>query len=106
MLVAIETPWAGLDAGEKAKKYLRNCIRDSLARNEIPWASHAMLAWTDALYETDEEQRLEGINVNKRMILRVDLVAVYSDHGISKGMQQAITWARMNGKRVESRRIY
>jgi hypothetical protein len=106
MIVVIESPWAGLGAGEKAKKYLRNCIRDSLARNEIPWASHAMLAWTEALYETDTEQRLEGINVNKKMIIRAELIAVYTDHGISKGMQTAITFARMHGKRVESRRLY
>jgi len=59
MLTVIESPWAGLGAGEKAKKYLRNCIRDALARNEIPWASHAMLAWTEALYETDVEQRAD-----------------------------------------------
>lgn len=106
MLVAIESPWAGLGAGEKAKKYLRNCIRDSLARNEIPWASHCMLAWTEALYETDEEQRIEGINVNKRMLLRVDLIAVYTDHGVSKGMHEAVRWARMHGKKIENRRLF
>jgi hypothetical protein len=106
MLVVIESPWAGLGAGERAKKYLRNCIRDSLARNELPWASHGMLAWTEALYESDPEQRAEGINVNKRMILRADLIAVYLDHGVSKGMQTAITWARMHGKKVESRRLF
>lgn len=106
MLVVIESPWAGLGAGEKAKKYLRACIRDSLARDELPWASHAMLAWTEALYETDDEQRAEGIEVNKRMVLRADLIAVYTDHGISAGMAVAIRYARMHGKKVAERRIY
>jgi hypothetical protein len=106
MLTVIESPWAGLGAGEKAKKYLRNCIRDALARNEIPWASHAMLAWTEALYETDVEQRAEGIEVNKLMIMRADCIAFYVDHGMSKGMHQAWIWARMHGKSVEKRTLY
>lgn len=107
MLVCIESPWAGLDAGERAIAYLRNCIRDSLSRSEIPWASHAMLAHTRALYEEDEEQRNEGIDVCKRFIKdRADLVVVYCDHGVSRGMKEAIRWARMHGKKVEFRMIY
>jgi hypothetical protein len=106
MLVVIESPWAGLGAGEKAKKYLRACIRDALARNEIPWASHAMLAWTEALYETDEEQRSEGINVNKLMILKADLVAFYVDKGMSAGMHLAQRWCVMHGKKFEKRTLY
>jgi len=105
-LVVIESPWAGLDAGTKAKKYLKGCIRDVLARNEIPWASHAMLAWTEALYESDEEQRAEGILVNKSMILRADLVALYVDHGISKGMEAAKLWSAMHGIPMEKRTLY
>lgn len=105
-LTVIESPWAGLGAGEKAKTYLRACIRDSLARNEIPWASHAMLAWTDALYESDEEQRAEGINVNKLMILKADLVAFYVDKGMSHGMQLAHRWCIMHGKPFVKRTLY
>lgn len=107
MLVVLESPWAGLDAGPKAEAYLRNCIRDSLAREEIPWASHAMLALTRALYEEDPDQRAEGIETCKRMIqLHAQKVVVYADHGISTGMRAAITWARMHGKPVELRTIY
>lgn len=105
-LAVIESPWAGLDAGSKAKHYLKQCIRDSLARGEIPWASHAMLAWTEALYEGDEEQRAEGLLVNKKMILKADVVAIYVDKGKSGGMKEAETWARMHGITVEIRNIY
>ena len=105
-IVAIESPWAGLDAGTKAKRYLRNCIRDSLVRGEIPWASHAMLAWTEALYEMEEEQREEGMEVNKQMIQKVDLVAFYVDFGMSKGMERAWLWAGYMGKKREKRTIY
>jgi hypothetical protein len=106
MLVVIESPWAGLGAGEKAKAYLRACIRDSLSRDEIPWASHAMLAWTRALYEEDEEQRAEGIQVNKRMIVKAELIAIYVDHGISAGMREAEIYSKMHGKTVERRSLY
>jgi hypothetical protein len=106
MLVVLETPWAGLGAGEKAKTYLRACIRDVLARGEIPWSAHATLSWTSALYDADEEQRAEGLDVKKRMILCADILAIYTDKNITNEMQTAITWARMHGKKVDMRRIY
>ncbi|HXJ94189.1 MAG TPA: hypothetical protein VMT20_15180 [Terriglobia bacterium] len=105
-VTVIASPWSGLGAGDKAKAYLRACIRDSLARDEIPWASHAMLAWTRALYEEDEEQRAEGILVSKKMIVKCELVAVYVDHGISAGMKEEEIYAKMHGKRVERRSLY
>ena len=65
-----------------------------------------MLAWTEALYESDEEQREEGITVNKKMILRADIVAFYIDFGMSSGMTRAFTWASMHGKKTVRRTIY
>jgi hypothetical protein len=106
-LVVIESPWAGLGAGERALDYLRNCIRDSLARGEIPWASHAMLAHTRALYEEDEDQRAEGLETNREMIrCHAQLVVFYTDHGMSPGMKLARQWAGMHGVRIEERKIY
>lgn len=107
-LVAIESPWSGMPGGlGRAELYLRNCIRDCLHRQEVPWASHAMLALTHALYEDDLEQRYEGLEVNHTMIQNyVDYVALYVDHGISRGMLQAEAWAREAGKRVERRYIF
>lgn len=107
LLVVVESPWAGLGAGPKAVDYLRACIRDTLSRGEIPWASHAMLAYTRALYEEDEEQRNEGIEVCKRMIFsHAQKVVFYLDHGLSEGMRKAFIWARMHGKPTEGRLIY
>lgn len=106
-LVVIESPWAGLGAGERAADYLRQCIRDALARGEIPWASHGMLAATRALYEEDEDQRAEGLEVNRSMILHhADLIVFYTDHGMSAGMRMARQWAGMHGKKIEERKIY
>jgi hypothetical protein len=107
MFVSVETPWRGLGAGEKAQAYLRACIRDALARDELPWASHAMLAWTRALYDEDPDQREEGLKVHKEVIrTKVDKIVFYVDHGMSSGMRNARTWAIMQGKPFEERRIY
>lgn len=115
-LVIVESPWAGLGANQvdernllqsKAAIYLRKCIRDSLARGEIPWASHAMFALSRSLYEEDADQRMEGIEIGKRAIKDLaSKVVFYVDHGISPGMQQARTWAIMNGVEIEMRKIY
>lgn len=106
-LVAIESPWAGLGAGERALEYLRACIRDSLSREELPWASHGLLAHTRALYEEDPDQREEGLETNRQFIrYHCSFVALYVDHGISPGMLMARRWAVMHGKRTEERRIY
>lgn len=106
-LVIIESPWAGLGAGERALSYLRQCLRDSLSRQEIPWASHAMLAHTRALYEEDADQRLEGLEVNREMIrCYSSFIALYVDHGISPGMRMAQRWAAMHGKKIVERKIY
>jgi hypothetical protein len=118
MLVVIESPWAGLGADKvesladmercQAFIYLRACIRDSLSRGEIPWASHAMLALTRALYEEDPDQRQEGIDLNKQLIKSeaIKLVVLYEDFGISRGMKEALIWSRIHGKPVEFRTIY
>jgi hypothetical protein len=107
-LVALESPWSGLDGGgPKSLDYLRNCIRDSLSRGEIPWASHGMLAHTRALYEEDPDQRLEGLEINKDFIyFHANKVVFYIDHGMSDGMKAARTWAVMANKPFETRRIY
>lgn len=113
MLVVVESPWRGLankrlpDPYAKSKHYLRQCLRDCLVRGEIPWASHAVLAWTRALYEEDADQRAEGIQVCKDMIQHhAQKVVLYVDFGITTGMHEALIWARMHGKPTEERRIY
>ena len=107
ILVAIESPWAGLDAGPRALDYLRQCIRDSLARGEIPWASHAMFAHTRALYEEDPEQRAEGIMTAMHFIRKhAQLVAFYEDHGMSEGMKLAHREAIIHRKPIVRRKIY
>lgn len=106
-LVGIETPWKGLGAGYKAERYLRNALRDSLARGELPWASHCMLAQSRALYDEDLDQREEGLLVNQAFIQGyATCIVFYVDHGMSEGMERAWIWAGMYGKSREKRKLY
>ncbi len=108
LLVGIETPWKGLDGGgERALDYLRNALRDSLARGELPWASHCMLAMSRALYDEDIDQREEGLLVNQNFILHyASKVVFYTDHGMSEGMLRARTWCGLYSKPFEFRKLY
>lgn len=105
-LVVVVNPWVGLGAGKKAEAYLRNCIRDCIARGELPWAAHCMFDLSRALYIEDAEQRTEGLYLQKMMILKSDKLAVYQDHKISLEMQQTILFARIHGKAVDNRYLY
>lgn len=104
--IVLESPWAGLQDFPKAKAYLKTCIRDCLWRNEIPWASHAILAWTEALDEFDPDQRYEGIEWNKQMILKAEYTVFYLDHGMTEGMKNAYIWAVLNNKKVLKRKLW
>lgn len=104
-VVLVLTPWESGPKG-RVRQYIRMCIRDCLVREEIPWASHVMFAWTEALYDDDPEQRAEGLAVAKQMSKRCDLIAVYSDLGVTSGMREVLTFAAFQGKKIEHRKIY
>ena len=87
--VIIESPYAGDIEANKA--YLQRCIRDSLFRGEAPFASHQM--YTDALDDSDPDQRRQGMLAGLRWLWCADAVVVYGDRGISPGMQWAISQA-------------
>lgn len=86
----IESPFAGKTKEEEAlnRHYLEQCIKDSLERGEAPFASHKM--YTDCLDDSIPEQRRLGIEAGFAYLQRADLVAVYTDRGISPGMKAAI----------------
>lgn len=73
--------------------YAKRAILDCLRRNESPIASHVLLAQPDVLDDFDPEQRTLGMSAGWRWIERADIVAVYTDRGISSGMKQGIAVA-------------
>lgn len=100
-LTIIESPYAGDVEANVA--YARECLKDSLKRGEAPYASH--LLYTQALDDTNPKERMVGMLAGFAWGLKADLVAVYTDKGISKGMEEGIRRAEVNGTPIEYRTI-
>lgn len=101
MRVIIESPYAGdlsVNVG-----YARNCLWDSLLRQESPFASH--LLYTQVLDDEIATQREMGMRLALSWYDVADLCAVYVDRGISRGMQLGMDYASSIGLKIEKRRI-
>ena len=99
--VIIESPYAGNVVGNMT--YLRRCIIDCLFRGESPYASHLML--TTALDDTDPDQRALGLQAAKAWYAPDVLLVIYTDLGISAGMDKGIEYAERMGMETETRNI-
>lgn len=88
--VVIESPYAG-DRTRNAA-YLQECIADSLARGEAPFASHLM--YTGVLNDDEPGARALGIKCGEAWRRAADATVVYMDHGISRGMLMGVLRAR------------
>jgi len=102
-LVKIESPFAG-DI-EKNIKYARACMSDSLHRGEAPLASHLLYTQEGILDDTVPEERKLGMEAGKVWSKLAELVAVYTDLGISGGMKWGVEEANKNGITVEYRSL-
>ena len=103
-LVILESPYAG-DV-ERNTNYARECMRDSLLRGEAPIASHLLYTQPGVLDDNVESERWRGINAGLAWRTRADLSVVYTDFGISKGMEYGIKAAEDSGVPIEYRTIY
>ncbi len=103
--VVIESPFGRNEDGSKCTpeqyarnaRYLDRCIRDSLSRNEAPYASHGFFPKEGRLDDTDLEQRKQGIEAGLAWAEAGELVAVYADHGVTEGMVEGIDRHKVNG---------
>ena len=103
--VILESPFAGnLLQRWLNRRYARRCLRDSCLRGESPLASH--LLYTQALDDSDPEERRIGIEAGLAWGPLADATAVYTDRGISPGMQKGIDRARQEGRPVEWRSLF
>lgn len=78
----LESPYFG-DI-EKNVEYARKCLKDSLDRDECPFASH--LLYTQVLDDRDKKQRWQGMSQAFEWYQHADQMVLYIDLGISKGM--------------------
>lgn len=102
-LVIIESPFAGdIDANIE---YARRCVRDSVMRGEAPIASHLLFTQPGILDDDLPLERQLGIDAGLAWRKVADASIVYTDRGISRGMEYGIKAAKESGVPVELRTI-
>lgn len=102
-LVVIESPYAGDVA--KNLRYLRAAMADCLARDEAPFASHALYTQEGVLDDGDPSQRRLGMRAGFEWRKRADATVVYCDLGLSDGMVKGIDHATQIDQPIEYRKI-
>lgn len=102
-LVIVESPYAGDVA--KNEEYARACLADCLQRGEAPFASHLLYTQPGVLDDKISDQRKLGIEAGLAWGSAATLTAVYTDRGISKGMQQGISSASNYCRSIEFRTL-
>ncbi len=102
-LVILESPYAG-DV-EANVEYARACIRDSLSRGEAPIASHLLYTQPGILNDDDPQERQWGIDAGLAWKAVASASVVYTDRGISRGMECGIKAATEAGLSIEYRSL-
>lgn len=101
--VLIESPLAGDYIGNR--EYARACMRDSISRGEAPFASHLLYDQPGILDDELPDERELGIEAGLAWGEVADMTAVYTDRGISPGMERGIARAIAQGRKVEYRTL-
>lgn len=102
-LVVIESPFAG-DV-EKNVRYARAAMHDSLLRGEAPYASHLLYTQEGVLDDNVPAEREHGIQAGFAWRQVAEATVVYTDLGVSKGMQYGIDDAKKRGCPIEYRTL-
>lgn len=103
--VVIESPLSPSNGRTFAEniEYARRCCLDSLSRGEACYASH--IFFTQFQDDTIPDQRRAGMEAGFVWGEAAEMVAVYVDFGVSKGMAEGIEKAEARGIPVEHRSI-
>lgn len=104
-LVIVESPFRGGSDRLTNEIYGSRCLRDSLLRGEAPFASHALYTRLFVLADHVEKERRMGMEAGFAWGEHADLVAVYTDLGISEGMTEGVERAKARGLPVEYRSL-
>ena len=96
--VVLESPFSGAPP-----EYVHACIRDSLLRGEAPIASHVL--YTQALDDTVPAERTAGMSAGFAWRWLAARTVVYTDLGISHGMQDGLDHARALGQEIVRREL-
>ena len=107
MMVQLETPFAADNEHDLNQnvRYARLAMHDCLMRGEAPFASHLLYTQPEVLDDTIPAERKLGIEAGLVIGGHADKTVVYTDRGISKGMQLGIEHAEKLGRPVEYRTV-
>lgn len=101
--VIIESPYAGVI--DRNERYARACMKDCLERGEAPFASHLLYTQDGVLDDSDPIEREWGIEAGLIWGACADLTVVYTNLGISKGMEYGIKNAEKSNRKIEYRTL-
>ena len=106
-LVILESPFAASNGKtvEENIQYARRCVRDSLSRGEAPIASHLLYTQEGILDDLIPEERQWGIDAGLSWKAVAEGSVVYTDYGITKGMEYGIAAAKAAGLTVDFRTL-
>jgi hypothetical protein len=91
-LVVVESPYAG--NVERNERYARACMADCLRRGEAPFASHLLYTQPGVLRDHVLAERELGIKAGLAWGALADATVVYTDLGITPGMERGIEAAK------------
>lgn len=101
--VVVESPYAG-DI-DRNMTYLRACFADCLRRHEAPIASHKLYTDIPECQDDVPERRSFGIEAGFAWGVLADKIVIYTDFGISGGMQRAIEYYAKANVEIEYRQL-
>jgi hypothetical protein len=102
-LVFIESPFAG-DIVTNIK-FARACMRDSLGRGEAPFAMHLLYTQEGILDDDIPEERNWGIEAGLAWGKHASKTVVYTNLGITEGMEIGIQRAKDERREIEYREL-
>ena len=105
--VLVESPLNGGsdEATGKNLLYARCCVRDSVSRGEAPYASHLFYTQSGILNDNIPEERQQGIDSGLTWGSAAEKSAVYTDLGVSRGMEYGIANAEAAKRPIEMRSL-
>lgn len=101
--VIIESPYAG--NVERNVSYARACLLHSLTQGEAPFASHLLYTQLGVLQDALPTERMLGMHAGWAWMKAADLIAVYTDLGMTPGMKAGISRAINLKYPIEYRRL-
>lgn len=105
--VIIESPFAATEPHtvEENLAYLRAAMHDCLLKGEAPFASHAIYTQPGVLDDNIPDERKLGIEAGFAWCGAAEMTVVYTDHGVTPGMEQGVENAKDLGLLIEYRTI-